>query len=152
MLCLEHLGGLIPILLGRQINRIIPQFVISLPPHIHSSEVGRNRFENGSSAQVGMLFSLQGLSKSCVILEDLNSFTRESRQRNSVWRRSKRQLRRFMSRRVIARRSKSPPNLVQVQSNVWCTRFKITSVGLEHLPHSLAQVCSSVVSFHSMPL
>lgn len=51
MLCIEHMGGLVPILLGRQINRIIPQFLISLPTHLYNKEVEKN----GSSAQVGML-------------------------------------------------------------------------------------------------
>lgn len=50
MLCMEHMGGLVPILLGRQINRIIPQFLISLPSHLHNRE---NVDKHGSSAQVG---------------------------------------------------------------------------------------------------
>ncbi|VDM28554.1 unnamed protein product [Toxocara canis] len=101
VLCMEHMGGLVPVLVGRQTNRIIPQFHISL---LSSSTVASNSRsptpDNGSSAQV----------------EDVGAFTRHSVQRNSVWRKSKRQLRALMNRHVACRQPLNRTNdkLLQV--------------------------------------
>ncbi|VDL65605.1 unnamed protein product [Nippostrongylus brasiliensis] len=43
---MEHLGGLVPLLVGRQVNRFLPQFHISLHP------ADGQVLSTGSSAQV----------------------------------------------------------------------------------------------------
>uniref|UniRef100_A0A0K0CXS4 Tub domain-containing protein n=1 Tax=Angiostrongylus cantonensis TaxID=6313 RepID=A0A0K0CXS4_ANGCA len=127
VLCMEHLGGLVPLLVGRQVNRFLPQFHISLHP------VDRQVFSTGSSAQV----------------EDLSIIPRPSNGRNSLWRRSKRQLRALMSRHV--RPPRPDLRLVQVSSNVWCTRFNITSMSPKHLPEFLGQVVYKTSVLHLQP-
>uniref|UniRef100_A0A0R3RUR5 Tub domain-containing protein n=1 Tax=Elaeophora elaphi TaxID=1147741 RepID=A0A0R3RUR5_9BILA len=119
VLCMEHMAGLIPVLLGKQTNRIIPQFQISL----YNPKLTMVKSDNGSSAQV----------------EDVGAFTRPSTQRNSVWRRSKRQLRALMNRYVACPVNRNNGKLVQITSNVWCTRFKMLSVTTNILPTFLAQ-------------
>ncbi|KAI6238349.1 Tubby-related protein 4 [Aphelenchoides fujianensis] len=192
MLCLEHLGGLIPILLGRQINRVIPQFVISLPPSTAFSVPGysRGRFavqagehqvgqsweyasngnpnlpirnsaftsdlevapaptvddpaESGFASTVGMEF--------CSMEEALTLHQgTTAASRNTVWRRSKRRIKKFVSKRLTPRSPKASRMLCQVRSNVWCTRFKITSPGIRDLPHSLAQVVYKTSVLHLQP-
>ncbi|VDM57047.1 unnamed protein product [Angiostrongylus costaricensis] len=127
VLCMEHLGGLVPLLVGRQVNRFLPQFHISLHP------ADRQVFSTGSSAQV----------------EDLSIIPRPSNGRNSLWRRSKRQLRALMSRHV--RPPRPDLRLVQVSSNVWCTRFNITSMSPKHLPEFLGQVVYKTSVLHLQP-
>ncbi|VDK17270.1 unnamed protein product [Anisakis simplex] len=139
VLCMEHMGGLVPILVGRQTNRIIPQFHISLlsPSTVVSSNSRSSTPDNGSSAQV----------------EDVGAFTRHSTQRNSVWRKSKRQLRALMNRHVACRQPVNTINdkLLQVTSNVWCTRFKMTSLATNILPPFLAQVIYKTSVLHLQP-
>ncbi|KAK5966921.1 Tub domain-containing protein [Trichostrongylus colubriformis] len=127
VLCMEHLGGLVPLLVGRQVNRFLPQFHISLHPS--DGQV----LSAGSSAQV----------------EDLSIIPRTSNGRNSLWRRSKRQLRALMSRHV--RPPRPDLRLVQVSSNVWCTRFSITSMSPRHLPDFLGQVVYKTSVLHLQP-
>ncbi|KAF7630794.1 hypothetical protein Mgra_00008952 [Meloidogyne graminicola] len=157
MLCIEHMGGFVPILLGRQTNRIIPQFVISFPPHIlakcresvisdHFVKVQHhNLLLGGPSAQV----------------EDVEQdvFRRESCPRASVWRRSKRHLRRFVNRRITPQHfstsfsvvKSTPPTLVHVNSNVWCTKFRISAANGTNLPTQLAQVFYKTSVLHLQP-
>lgn len=127
VLCMEHLGGLVPLLVGRQVNRFLPQFHISLHP------ADGQVLSTGSSAQV----------------EDLSIIPRASNGRNSLWRRSKRQLRALMSRHV--RPPRPDLRLVQVSSNVWCTRFSITSMSPKHLPDFLGQVVYKTSVLHLQP-
>lgn len=51
------MGGFVSILIGRQINRLIPHFVISFPPNFAKS-FNQNliNYECGSTAQVGTIF------------------------------------------------------------------------------------------------
>ncbi|CAJ0592940.1 unnamed protein product [Cylicocyclus nassatus] len=127
VLCMEHLGGLVPLLVGRQVNRFLPQFHISLHP------ADGQILSTGSSAQV----------------EDLSIIPRTSNGRNSLWRRSKRQFRALMSRHV--RPPRPDLRLVQVSSNVWCTRFSITSMSPKHLPEFLGQVVYKTSVLHLQP-
>lgn len=57
ILCMEHMAGLVPILIGKQTNRIIPQFHISLYTSTTNPTV-ISRVESGSSAQVGKFLLL----------------------------------------------------------------------------------------------
>ncbi|CAD6186286.1 unnamed protein product [Caenorhabditis auriculariae] len=127
VLCIEHLGGLVPVLIGRQVNRFLPQFQIFLHPS--------SPFQPaiGSNAQV----------------EDVNALVRNSTGRNSLWRRSKRQIRALMSRHVRSNRSEM--RLVQVSSNVWCTRFNISSLSPSYLPYFLGQVVYKTSVLHLQP-
>ncbi|KAL3998155.1 Tub family protein [Acanthocheilonema viteae] len=131
VLCMEHMAGLIPVLLGKQTNRIIPQFQISL----YNPKLTLVKSDSGSSAQV----------------EDVGAFARPSTQRNSVWRRSKRQLRAFMNRYVNCPINRNNGKLVQITSNVWCTRFKMLSVTTNILPTFLAQVVYKTSVLHLQP-
>ncbi|VDN00801.1 unnamed protein product [Thelazia callipaeda] len=131
MLCMEHMAGLIPVLIGKQTNRIIPQFQISL----YNSRSTVVAPDNGGSAQV----------------EDVGAFVRPSTQRNSVWRRSKRQLRVLMNRHVARATNRSTDKLVQINSNVWCTRFKMISIATNILPPFLAQVVYKTSVLHLQP-
>ncbi|MCP9260983.1 Tubby-related protein 4 [Dirofilaria immitis] len=131
VLCIEHMAGLIPVLLGKQTNRVIPQFQISL----YNPKLTLVKSDSGSSAQV----------------EDVGAFVRSSSQRNSVWRRSKRQLRAIMNRYVNCPVSRSNGKLVQITSNVWCTRFKMFSVTTNILPTFLAQVIYKTSVLHLQP-
>lgn len=54
----------------------------------------------------------------CLFIEDVGAFARPSTQRNSVWRRSKRQLRALMNRYVNYPVGKSNDKLVQVDAFV----------------------------------
>lgn len=205
MLCLEHLGGLIPILLGRQTNRVIPQFIISLPPSSAFSTPGYNcgdeisgtvnhqvgqrwdfasnsnpnlRVHNpaftsdlepipppsidepqdgGYSSTVGTeckIFTLL-LLHFCLVTtnteEELALSHNLAQSRNTVWRRSKRRIKKFVSKRLTPRSSKTSRVLCHVKSNVWCTRFKITSPGIKDLPATLANVVYKTSVLHLQP-
>jgi WD40 repeat protein len=203
MLCIEHLGGLIPILLGRQINRVIPQFIISLPPPTgflrgrfaissHEHRIGKRRdfASNGNpnwpvrsltntpdsestsplsledSSEMGytstvaterklnfnrnvvnFIFLVNNIDDDIGLLPSFNS----TQPRNTVWRRSKRRIKKFVSKRLSPRAPKANRMLCHVRSNVWCTRFKISSPGIKDLPMTLAQVVYKTSVLHLQP-
>ncbi|KAI6171564.1 Tubby-related protein 4 [Aphelenchoides bicaudatus] len=189
VLCLEHMGGLIPILMGRQTNRVIPQFIISLPPasaysvHAFSGaqlhRVG-NRWDfaaNGNpnlrvrnSAFTSDLEPIpppsidepapQEVGYSSTVgtefanIDDEHVMTNPlavQQKRNTVWRRSKRRIKKFVGKRLSPRTPKADRMLCHVRSNVWCTRFKITSPGIKDLPVNLAQVVYKTSVLHLQP-
>uniref|UniRef100_A0A0K0DWX8 Tub domain-containing protein n=1 Tax=Strongyloides stercoralis TaxID=6248 RepID=A0A0K0DWX8_STRER len=111
-LAIEHLGGNFAILKGKQINRLIPKFVISIPPHLskhfqnnslrkstndnatlHDKKM-ENIFDFINEANNNIRNNLN--NESSVQVEDLTAFGRDCNQRYSVWKRSKRQLRTLM--------------------------------------------------------
>ncbi|CAI2321303.1 unnamed protein product [Caenorhabditis sp. 36 PRJEB53466] len=128
VLCFEHLGGLVPLLVGRQVNRFLPQFQIFL-------------FQNNQQAAA--------VAGSSAQVEDVNSMVRHSNGRNSLWRRSKRQIRALMSKHV--RPTRPDTRLLQVSSNVWCTKFNISSLSPSLLPSFLGQVVYKTSVLHLQP-
>ncbi|KAJ1346299.1 Tubulin beta chain [Parelaphostrongylus tenuis] len=101
----------------------------------------------GSHSYVLCMEHLGGLVP--LLVEDLSIIPRQSTGRNSLWRKSKRQLRALMSRHV--RPPRPDLRLVQVSSNVWCTRFSITSMSPKHLPEFLGQVVYKTSVLHLQP-
>lgn len=133
LLCFEHMGGLVPLLLGKQVNRFLPQFQIFMYNWEPNPATLSFRGVPGSSAQV----------------EDVNGVIYPSGNRNSLWRRSKRQIRALMSRHV--RPTRPDTRLLQVNSNVWCTRFNISTLSPTLLPGFLGQVIYKTSVLHLQP-
>lgn len=153
MLCLEHLGGLVPILLGRQINRVIPQFIISLPPSnsfsasgflrgkqpisIGEHQVGQ-RWDFASNGNPNLPLRTESLlsdsdplqtpsiddSTECgysstvgtefTANDDDLAFSTQNQSRNTMWRRSKRKIKKFVSKRLSPRSPKASRMLCNV--------------------------------------
>ncbi|PIC55284.1 hypothetical protein B9Z55_000624 [Caenorhabditis nigoni] len=147
VLCFEHMGGLVPLLVGRQVNRFLPQFQITMH-HWDPYPTLKFHIGPGGSAQV----------------EDVNGTIIPSTNRNSLWRRSKRQIRALMTRVVYTGRTrpiqwttlpgrprKPDTRLIQVNSNVWCTRFNISSLSPNLLPNFLGQVIYKTSVLHLQP-
>uniref|UniRef100_A0A914V219 Tubby-related protein 4 n=1 Tax=Plectus sambesii TaxID=2011161 RepID=A0A914V219_9BILA len=137
MLCMEHMGGLVPVLIGRQINRLLPEFEIRLPkpsPNYRAQSASRSRSRTPDS--IGITADVEDKTPD-------SPFQRSNLQRNSVWRRSKRQLRAIVHRAQQhaqgSSSAKYEEKLVQVTSNVWCTRFKVTGMSPSVLPPYLGQ-------------
>uniref|UniRef100_A0AC35TNY1 Tub domain-containing protein n=1 Tax=Rhabditophanes sp. KR3021 TaxID=114890 RepID=A0AC35TNY1_9BILA len=205
MLCIEHLSGIVPLLSAKQVNRLIPQFVISLPglpknkqneensinsknheiSHKSHGLIGPNTNSfNNSNAQSNFTNTVipTSLVNGCSAqVKDLSGFTKDT-LRNSVWRKSKRQIRALLHKHMpYNHRSKlyshreneyasftgtpfdqdfsskitSSQILLQVSSNVWCTKFKITappgSYMAQKLPRFLAQVFYKTSVLHLQP-
>uniref|UniRef100_A0A1I7S1C4 Tub domain-containing protein n=1 Tax=Bursaphelenchus xylophilus TaxID=6326 RepID=A0A1I7S1C4_BURXY len=187
MLCVEHLGGMIPVLIGRQINRVIPQFLISLPPSTAYTTPGYSygpwaikdhsvgpRWSYAADCNVNLpmpnysfTHDLEPMPPSGIedpsetsgyaqtiakrkLQEDI-LLAHQPEPRNSVWRRSKRRIKKFMSKRLANPIVKSNRVLCHVSSNVWCTRFKITSPGIRDLPPTLAHVVYKTSVLHLQP-
>ncbi|CAD5205607.1 unnamed protein product [Bursaphelenchus okinawaensis] len=187
MLCVEHLGGMIPVLIGRQINRVIPQFLISLPPSTAYTTPGYSygpwaikdhmvgpRWSYAADCNVNLpmpnysfTHDLEPMPPSGIedpsetsgyaqtiakrkLQEDI-LLAPQPEPRNSVWRRSKRRIKKFMSKRLANPIVKSNRVLCHVSSNVWCTRFKITSPGIRDLPPTLAHVVYKTSVLHLQP-
>uniref|UniRef100_A0A0N4ZFK8 WD_REPEATS_REGION domain-containing protein n=1 Tax=Parastrongyloides trichosuri TaxID=131310 RepID=A0A0N4ZFK8_PARTI len=195
-LAIEHLGGNFPILKGKQINRLIPKFVISIPPHLAkhfqlnyfspkstndtissnekqvtnfkdiingNNDNNKNRINNGSSPQV----------------EDLAAFRGDSNQRNSVWRKSKRQLRALVTKHFNSgfksecnnvknsqyaqnfkgleslTKKKAKHIILNISANIICTKFQISasqnSYVSNYLPPFLGNVNFKTSVLHLQP-
>ncbi|GMR53767.1 hypothetical protein PMAYCL1PPCAC_23962 [Pristionchus mayeri] len=135
-LCIEHMGGLVPLLLGRLVSRIRPRFEITLHPSLREHSVhtplrvygGFSRVEDRVAPPV-----------SCPVLGHSGGV--------SLWRRSTRRLRSLLTRR-ISRPCESP--LARVSSNLSCTNFKVTST-LLHYPTLIASVKYKTSVLHLQP-
>ncbi|GMT28681.1 hypothetical protein PFISCL1PPCAC_19978 [Pristionchus fissidentatus] len=142
-LCIEHMGGLVPILTGRLTSRFRPHFDISIHPWMSHSSFGNTRplpLVCGPFSQVE--------DTGCAPLLP-SSLTRHTSvpQRLSLWRRSTRRLRTLISRRVIR---PIDLTLAQVSSNLCCTKFKVTST-IENAPTIIANVSYKTSVLHLQP-
>ncbi|TKR96095.1 hypothetical protein L596_010163 [Steinernema carpocapsae] len=158
LMCVEHMGGLVPLLVGHQTNKIVPHFLVTLFDHEEQEKKiplpGRP-----------LALARNGTAR----VEDIepSTVTSESPNRNTFWRRSKRRIRNMVQRQLNARNGpalhtgpllslKKRKGLVQVSSNPFCTRFKITSVVSEStkdliLPRQMAQVSYKTSVLHLQP-
>ncbi|CAJ0573812.1 unnamed protein product, partial [Mesorhabditis spiculigera] len=145
VLCMEHMGGLVPLLVGRQVNRFLPQFYISLHHEATAGATTTTRQAHTTGRQIPIGSSAQ--------VEDMSLISRSTTGRNSLWRKSKRQLRALMTRHVNAavRPARVDTRLVHVTSNVWCTRFQVTSMAPRLLPPYLAQIIYKTSVLHLQP-
>lgn len=169
-MCIEHLGGLVPVLRGRQITKVRPEFDIRLCSGFLQAEIassaaapsaGAHSDENRLMREASEPPTSAGgrfLNRS--VTESPNASARNrigsesGFQRDSVWRRSKRQIQQIVQRaqQHIMIRAKER-KLALVISNLWCTRFKITSLdsGGSGLPNNLGEVIYKTSVLHLQP-
>ncbi|KAK0423475.1 hypothetical protein QR680_008161 [Steinernema hermaphroditum] len=156
LMCVEHMGGLVPLLVGHQTNKIVPHFLITLyDAEEEAKKTGLPaRTRNGPTAQVEDIEPNQAVAS-------------ETPSRNTFWRRSKRRLRKMVQRQLTSRNGpalhsgpllslKRRKGLVQVSSNPFCTRFKVSSVISEstkdlELPRQMAYVSYKTSVLHLQP-
>ncbi|KAF8365708.1 tub-2 [Pristionchus pacificus] len=137
-LCIEHLGGLVPILLGRLVSRVRPRFHINIHPSLSCH----------SPLETPLLFSgAYSRVEDTASIPQTSSLNRHSIPRLSLWRRSTRRLRALISRRV-ARPIDAP--LAHVSSNLSCTNFKVTA-SLDNTPTLIANVAYKTSVLHLQP-
>ncbi|CEF67813.1 Tubby, C-terminal domain and WD40 repeat and WD40/YVTN repeat-like-containing domain and WD40-repeat-containing domain and Tubby C-terminal-like domain-containing protein [Strongyloides ratti] len=196
-LAIEHLGGNFAILKGKQVNRLIPKFVISIPPHL-SKHFQNNSLKKSANdpftfydKQMGNIFDFVNEANnntksnlnngSSAQVEDLAAFRRDSNQRYSVWRRSKRQLRALMLKHfqnfsrdenntlkkshyphelknaesVLKKKKKSKHIILNISANIICTKFQISasqhSYVSNYLPTFLGYVNFKTSVLHLQP-
>lgn len=137
-LCIEHMGGLVPLLLGRLVSRVKPRFDINMHPSLS---------EHCSPPHPSPLVSPHGAFSRVedTMASPLSSLSPPGRA--SLWRRSTRRLRSLISRRVT--RPLSTP-LAHVSSNLSCTNFKVTTT-LDNTPTLIANVTYKTSVLHLQP-
>uniref|UniRef100_A0A0K0F7J4 WD_REPEATS_REGION domain-containing protein n=1 Tax=Strongyloides venezuelensis TaxID=75913 RepID=A0A0K0F7J4_STRVS len=194
-LAIEHLGGNFAILKGKQINRLIPKFVISIPPHLskHFQNKSLQKSINDSVAVYGkqkgnILDIVNGGNNnvknilnngSSAQVEDLAALRRDSNQRYSIWRRSKRQLRALVTKHFQYNsrdgnnglkkshyphelknsenlsKKKSKHIILNISANIICTKFQISasqhSYVSNYLPTFLGYINFKTSVLHLQP-